>query len=229
MGILQVSSPPGTLRYTRFPLAYLVEAADDICYEIMDIEDAHKLKILPTADTRELLMAYFTPERRDEIQHNLSRLDVHDLNEQIVYLRSCVINALEGECVRAFVDNEQAILAGTFQGTLIEHISDTPRRAYEECVRTSFGHIYHSKDVVDIELAGFRVMTFLVHLMVEAAMHPERAYSQLLLNRVSRQYQIRAPRLYDRLMAVLDYISGMTDVYALDLYRKINGMSFPII
>ena len=229
LGILQVSSPPGTLRYTRFPLAYLVEAADDICYEIMDIEDAHKLKILPTAETRELLMAYFTPERRDEIQHNLSRLDVHDLNEQIVYLRSCVINALEGECVRAFVDNEQAILAGTFQGTLIEHISDTPRRAYEECVRTSFGHIYHSKDVVDIELAGFRVMTFLVHLMVEAAMHPERAYSQLLLNRVSRQYQIRAPRLYDRLMAVLDYISGMTDVYALDLYRKINGMSFPII
>jgi len=60
-------------------------------------------------------------------------------------------------------------------------------------------------------------------------MNPERAYSQLLLNRVSPQYQIHAPRLYDRLMAVLDYISGMTDVYALDFYRKINGMSFPNI
>ena len=72
-------------------------------------------------------------------------------------------------------------------------------------------------------------MTSLTDIMVEAAMHPTRAYSELLLNRVSRQYQIRAPRLYDRLLAVLDYISGMTDVYALDLYRKINGMSFPII
>jgi dGTPase len=96
-------------------------------------------------------------------------------------------------------------------------------------VRTSFGHIYHSKDVVDIELAGFHVMTSLTDTMVGAVMNPERAYSQLLLNRVSPQYQIHAPRLYDRLMAVLDYISGMTDVYALDFYRKINGMSFPNI
>ena len=174
-------------------------------------------------------MAYFTPARRQEIEANLSRLDVYDVNEQIVYLRSSVINTLEGECVRVFVEHEQEVLEGRFEGTLIQHISETPRRAYEECVRISYDHIYHSKDVVDIELAGFRVMTFLIHEMVEAVMHPERAYSQLLLNRVSRQYQIHAPRLYDRLMAVLDYISGMTDVYALDLYRKINGMSFPNI
>lgn len=229
LGIKQLDSAPGSLRYARFPLTYLVEAADDICYEIMDIEDAHKLKILPTAETKELLMAYFTPARRQEIEANLSRLDVYDVNEQIVYLRSSVINTLEGECVRVFVEHEQEILEGRFEGTLIQHISETPRRAYEECVRISYDHIYHSKDVVDIELAGFRVMTFLIHEMVEAVMHPERAYSQLLLNRVSRQYQIHAPRLYDRLMAVLDYISGMTDVYALDLYRKINGMSFPNI
>ncbi len=229
LGISRIPSPDGTLRYARFPLVYLVEAADDICYEIMDIEDAHKLKILSTADTRELLLAYFTPERRREIEEYMARLDVHDVNEQIVYLRSCVINCLEGECVRAFVENEEAILSGTFEGTLIKHISDIPRRAYEACVNMSFGHIYRSKDVVDIELAGFRVMTELMHLMVEAVLHPNRTYSQLLLNRVSRQYQIRAPRLFDRLMAVLDYISGMTDVYALDLYRKINGTSFPII
>ena len=229
LGIIRFEDTMGAVRYARFPLVWLVEAADDICYEIMDIEDAHKLKILTTADTKELLMAYFTPERREEIQRNLSRLDVYDVNEQIVYLRSSVINTLENECVHVFVNNEQAILNGTFSGPLIQHISETPRRAYDECVNTSFRHIYHSKDVVDIELAGFRVMTFLVHEMVEAAMHPERAYSQLLLNRVSRQYQLRAPRLYDRLMAVLDYITGMTDVFALDLYRKINGMSLPSI
>ena len=229
LGISRFDSPEGTLRYARFPLVYLVEAADDICYEIMDIEDAHKLKILSTADTRELLLAYFTPERRREIEEYLARMDVYDVNEQIVYLRSCVINCLEGECVRVFVEAEEQILSGTFEGTLIQHISDIPRTAYNACVSKSYDHIYHSKDVVDIELAGFRVMTELVHLMVEAVMYPQRTYSQLLLNRVSRQYQIRAPRLYDRLMAVLDYISGMTDVYALDLYRKINGMSFPII
>ena len=229
LGLFRIDSPPQTYRYVRFPLAWLVEAADDICYEIMDIEDAHKLKILSTSDTKDLLMSYFTPNRRDEIRKNLSRLSVHDVNEQIVYLRSCVINALESECVRVFVEKEQEMLAGHSVSPLIQQISETPRRAYEECVRVSYGLIYHSKDVVDIELAGFRVITFLIHEMVEAAMHPERAYSQLLLNRVSRQYQIRHPRLYDRIMAVLDYISGMTDVYALDLYRKLNGMSFPII
>ena len=229
LGIPCQSAPEASLHYARFPLAYLVEAADDICYEIMDIEDAHKLKILPTADVKELLLAYFDSNRKAEIVERMQELDVHDVNEQVVYLRSCVINDLEGECVRVFVNHEQEILEGRFQGTLIQHISDIPRRAYEDCVRISYDHIYHSKDVVDIELAGFRVITFLIHEMVEAVMHPERAYSQLLLNRVSHQYQIRAPRLYDRLMAVLDYISGMTDVYALDLYRKITGMSFPIV
>ena len=229
LGIPQLSSAPDACRYARFPLVYLVEAADDICYEILDLEDAHKLRILSPADTRDLLLAYFDADRRDEIVRHLSRLDVHDVNEQIVYLRSCAINCLESECVRVFVEAERDILEGRFRGTLIQHISPTPRAAYDACVSASYSHIYHSRDVVDIELAGFRVMTFLTGLFTEAVMHPERAYSQLLLNRVSRQYQIRAPRLYDRLLAVLDYISGMTDVYALDLYRKINGMSFPII
>lgn len=229
LGIKKMASAPGTLRYARFPLVYLVEAADDICYEIMDIEDAHKLKILSTEDTQDLLFNFFSEERKQEIREHLSQLGVHDVNEQIVYLRSCVINHLENECVHVFVEHEKDILNGDFEGSLIQHIAPELRQAYEKCVCTSYGHIYHSKDVVDIELAGFKVMTFLTDLMVEAVTHPERAYSQLLLSRVSKQYEIHAPRLYDRLMAVLDYISGMTDVYALDLYRKINGMSLPII
>lgn len=225
LGIPQLDAPMGALRYARFPLVYLVEAADDICYEIMDIEDAHKLKLLSTADTRELLLAYFPPERQCQILEHISQCGVDDDGEQIVYLRSSVINLLENECVQVFVDNEADILAGRFTGSLIEHISPTPRRAYEACVEASYRHIYHCREVVDIELAGFRVMTELMHLMVEAAMNPQRAYSQLILGRVSKQYQIRSQRIYDRLLAVLDYISGMTDVYALDLYRKTTGIS----
>jgi len=229
LGLIRQPSPEGTLRYARFPLVYLVEAADDICYEIMDIEDAHKLKILTTERTKELLLAYFSDEQIKRINDNLERQGVADVNEQIVYLRSCVINALENACVQVFVDNEERILAGQFEGSLINHITPHLRDAYKACEQESFSHIYHAKDVLDIELAGFRVMSFLIDLFVDAATHPERAYSKLLLNRVSSQYEIKAPRLYDRLMAVLDYVSGMTDVYALDLYQKVNGMSFPII
>ena len=75
----------------------------------------------------------------------------------------------------------------------------------------------------------YQVITTLVDLMIEAVRYPEKAYSQLLINRVSSQYHIQAPTLYEKIQAVLDYISGMTDVYALDLYRKINGNSLPAL
>ena len=226
LGIIRLPSPDGTVRYARYPLVYLVEAADDICYQVMDIEDAHKLKLLTTDETKHLFLAYFGEEQQHHIEERMGQL-IDDVNEQIVYLRSCVINCLEQQCVRAFVENEEAILSGTFQGSLIKHIDDLPRRAYEQCGQTAFKKIYHCKDVVDIELAGYKVITTLTHLMVQAVTHSDRAFSQLLINRVSTQYDILAPTLYERIMAVLDYISGMTDVYALDLYRKINGMSLP--
>lgn len=225
LGIHCIQDNGTDVQYARYPLVYLVEAADDICYEIMDIEDAHKLKILTTEETEQLLLGFFDGERRHHIEERMMTVD--DINERIVYLRSVAISVLETECVQVFYNHEEEILAGTFQGSLIDHISDTPRRAYQTCVETAFAKIYHSKDVVDIEIAGFQVITQLIDLMVEAVIHPEKAYSKLLINRVSSQYEINAPTLYGRIMAVLDYISGMTDVFALDLYRKINGMSLP--
>lgn len=225
LGIKKVADENGTLRYARYPLVYLVEAADDICYEVMDIEDAHKLKLLTTEETQRLLLAFFADEQREHIATRMRTVD--DVNEQIVYLRSCVINCLEQECVRTFVEHEEEILAGTFNSSLIEHISSTPRRAYEACVDIAYKKIYHCKDVVDIEIAGYSVITTLTDLMVKAVTHSEKAFSQLLINRVSPQYDILAPTLYERILGVLDYISGMTDVYALDLYRKIKGMSLP--
>lgn len=227
LGIIRYDSPHGTLHYARYPLVYLVEAADDICYEIMDIEDAHKLKILTTDETKELLLAYFSPQQKERIIQRMNTVD--DRNEQIVYLRSCVINALETECVRVFVENEDKILAGEFKGSLIDYIDEIPKQAYRNCEEVSYQRIYNSKDVVDIEIAGFKVITTLLDLMVQAVIHPDKAFSQLLVNRVSTQYDIKSPTLYGRILAVLDYISGMTDVYAMDMYRKINGMSIPTL
>ena len=121
------------------------------------------------------------------------------------------------------------ILSGTFQGPLIKQIAQPVRDAYRKCSDTAFAKIYCAKDVLDIELAGYQVITTLVDLMIEAVRYPHKAYSQLLINRVSHQYDMQAPTLYGKIQAVLDYISGMTDVYALDLYRKINGNSLPAV
>ena len=215
------------LKYARHPLVYLVEAADDICYQLMDIEDAYKLKILTPQETRDLLMGYFTDERKAHIERTLHIVD--DANEQVAYLRSSVIGLLTGECTRVFLEHETDILAGTFEGSLIKHIAPTPAQAYRRCAEVAGQKIYRSRDVLDIELAGFRIISTLLELMTDAVRSPWKTYSRLLIDRVSSQYNMQAPTLYERVQAVLDYVSGMTDVFALDLYRKINGNSLPAV
>ncbi|MEG1586528.1 MAG: deoxyguanosinetriphosphate triphosphohydrolase [Bacteroidales bacterium] len=223
LGILK--DPENEQRYRRHPLVYLVEAADDICYQIMDIEDAHKLKLLTTAETMELFMAYFNEERKIHIQKTLSI--VTDINEQIGYLRSCVIGELVNECARVFVENEEALLKGLFSKPLIDCIAELPAEAYRACSRKAWERLYRSSDVVDIELAGHQIISILLDKLIFAVENPDKSYARLLLDRIPKQYETNAPTKYERIMSVLDYISGMTDIYALDLYRKIYGMSLP--
>lgn len=227
--ITKLSQPDEPIRYARHPLVYLVEAADDICYEIMDIEDAHKLKILSFEETAHLLMGFFDEETQRHIKQRIADEGLTDNNEKVVYMRACAVGKLENKCVEAFVANEEAILNGTFEGSLIDHINERQRQAYKHCSTLSYQRIYHSKPVLDVELAGYKIMQTLMETMIEAAVNPERFYSQQLLRRFSSQYDIQSPDLETRIMAVIDYISGMTDVYALEIYQKINGISLPII
>ena len=229
MGIVQLSSPGEPLRYARHPLVFLVEAADDICYEIMDLEDAHKLKILSYDETAHLMLSFFDETDQNRILQRIDEEQLCDANEKIQYLRACVIGKLENECVAAFLRHEADILAGTFTSSLIDHVSPIPHEAYVACTRISKQRIYMSQPVLDVELSGYRIMATLMELMVEAIEHPDRYYSRQLIGRVSSQYDIENPSLEIRLMAVIDYISGMTDVYALDVYQKICGISLPLV
>lgn len=225
LGLKQLSAKGESLRFARHPLVYLVEAADDICYQLMDIEDAHKLKLLTTAETTSLLMGFLNEHKQERAQRVFQA--VSDTNEQIAYLRSTIIGLLVNECTRVFMEHEDELLEGGFEGSLIKRMQLPLKEAYERCSETAFQRIYRSKEVLEVELAGYRVISTLIDLMIEAVTHPDKAYSRMLINRVSSQYDIQAPTLYGKVQAVLDYISGMTDVYALDLYRKINGGGLP--
>jgi dGTPase len=229
LGISCKSAPGEPLKYARHPLVYMVEAADDICYEIMDIEDSHKLKILSYAETEHLLLSFFDEDIQQKIRQRIIDEELTDENEKVVYMRASVIGKLENECVAAFLAHEEEILAGTFEGSLIDHISERQKKAYKECEKISYSKIYQSKPVLDIELSGYQIMATLMKVFVEAAVNPSRFYSKQLLRRVSSQYDIENENLEERIMAVLDYISGMTDIYALDIYQKINGISLPIV
>ena len=227
LGLIRLSREGEPLRYCRHPLVFLVEAADDICYQMMDIEDAYKLKILTREETIALLSPFIEEHKRGHLTEVLDM--VTDTNEQIAYLRSKVIGILIDECAEAFIRHEEEILNGTFSEPLIKHASERCRLAYKHCSEVAVKKIYRSRDVLDIELAGFRIINTLIELMIDAVIHPDNAYSRLLIDRVSSQYNLYAPSLYGKVQAVFDYISGMTDVFALDLYRKINGNSLPAV
>lgn len=221
---------PGTkARYARHPLVYLVEAADDICYEIMDIEDSHKLKILTFEETSSLLLGFFDEETQKGINQRIIDEGITDENEMVIYMRACVIGKLENLCVQVFVDNEESILSGTFEDALIDHIPQLQLDAYRRCMEVSATKIYLSKPVLDIELSGYNILQTLMEQFVNAVLQPDKHYSRQLIRRVSSQYDINSEDLETRLLAVIDYISGMTDIYALDIYQKINGISLPIV
>lgn len=223
LGIIQ----KGDGVYVRHPLVYLVEAADDICYQVMDLEDAHKLKIVSTRETIDLMLGFFPEERKKRIHEVMN--NVADKNEKVGYLRSCIIGLLVHECADAFVLHEEQILTGEFQGCLIDHISDLTKNAYNACSALAYEKIYRASSVVEIDLAGNRIIAFLMKKLIDAVRFPEKNYSQLLLSKVPQQYEVDAPTLFGKIQAVLDHMSAMTDVYALDLYRKLNGMSLPAV
>ena len=214
-------------RYCRHPLVYMVEAADDICYQVMDIEDGHKLKLLTTYETIELLTGLFTEERKAHMREVME--NVADPNETIVYLRSCVVGLLVQECAKTFVEHEDEIMEGRFEGSLIDNISPLPKEGYRHCSEVAFKKLYRAGYVVDVDLAGIRIINLLLEKLTQAVLHPESNYSQLLLNKFPQQYDVHAATLFEKLQGVLDHISAMTDVYALNLYRQLDGISLPTV
>lgn len=221
LGIKQID--PEKNRYARYPLVFLVEAADDICYQVMDLEDAYKLGILSHQEVCELMLPLIEEEERNEVCDIIKTIQDH--NEQIALLRSKAINSLAESCADLFLQYEEEILSGTFQGALIKQ---TPyAEAYNKASRIAYKQIYTSRDVLDVELAGHRIFSEIIERMMHALMHPEYAYSQTFLNRVSSQYDLNERSTYGKIQCTLDYISGMTDLYALDLYRQITGMNLP--
>ena len=173
-------------------------------------------------------MRYLPQKRRERAENEVFKM-VSDENEQISYLRSSVVGTLIDGVSKVFMDNEEVILNGEFQGALIDHLPEELREAYKHSSKVSVKKIYRAQMVLDIELAGYKIISELLDVLMSAVFEPEKAYSKQFLSRIPQQYNVSAESDYEKVQSILDYISGMTDVYALDLYRKINGMSLPTI
>jgi len=223
----QLSESP--LRYARHPLVFLVEAADDICYQVMDVEDAQKLKIISSADAEDLLMAFFDPVNdKDTLQMIHENLVVvQDKNERVSYLRAMVIGKLVRECARIFLDRMDLLLNGEESPSLLKLLEGSSRHAMEEIRKISVSRIYKDPAVIQIEIAGYKILGTLLEEFTPAILDPRDPLSEKLLSIIPQQYHLQSENLYDQLQTIVDFVSGMTDLYALDLYRKITGINLP--
>ena len=132
-------------------------------------------------------------------------------------------------CAATFVEHEQDILRGRFEGSLIDHIPVQAAEGYRRCSELAYHRLYRASYVVDVDLAGNRIINLLLEKLIDAVLHPERNYSPLLLNKFPQQYDVHAPNVFEKIQAVLDHISAMTDIYALNLYRQLDGISLPTV
>ena len=217
------------LQYARHPFVYLVEAADDICYQIMDVEDAHKLKIISSADAESLLLAFFDQGVDGEtlsIIHNNLKI-VQDRNERVSYLRAMVIGKLVRECAQLFFDRIGQILQGENIPSLIKMLEGSSKSAMEEVKKISVSRIYKDPSVIQIEIAGYKILGTLLEEFTPAILDPHDPLSEKLLSIIPQQYHLQSENRYEQLQTIVDFVSGMTDLYALDLYRKITGINLP--
>lgn len=214
-------------QWVRHPLAFLVEAADDICYHIIDLEDGCNLGLVSHEDTVELyaqiLGEQFDPGKLKNIKSK---------REQISTLRALTIGKLIHQCIELFGDVESEMLSGKFDHSLADVIP--LKDGLEDIKMVSIEKIYRSRSVLEIEAAGYHVINGLLDSFVPAAINKregslskkDQVNYRLLPEDV--QYELEhSDTLYIGIRSLLDYISGLTDTNAMNLYRKIRGISLP--
>jgi len=213
------------ITYKRHPFVYLVEAADDICYNIIDFEDAHRLGIFSTDYVSSIFLEIIKLNQNERIESVLTTAEKlkEDPNEKIAYLRAKAINYLAIRCADLFMDDHLDILNGKYSGDLISNIPET-KEIIKKIKEISIEKIYNYPSVVKIELAGFRIMSGLVEDFVNAALiskENRQKRDKKILSLLPNQYKIKEYSThYEKVMSIIDFVSGMTDLYALKLYRN---------
>ena len=237
-----VEREPGV--FSRHPLAFLVEAADDICYAVIDLEDSAKLGLIPTNVACDLLDAVLPPAKAD------SRGPPAHLGTRMAQARARAIGVLIQSCVKGFLDNVEAMEEGRWEQSLVSVRDDVrkPLKAIKDITRS---HGYESERVLQIESAGFKTLGGLLDMFASAVVtdspnREQKKLRQLLpLELFQRPEHVRAEgkepesrdeaiqaalarlSMYQRLLCVTDYISGMTDGFAVELFQRLSGIKLP--
>ena len=227
-----VSESEEPLSFKRHPFVYLVEAADDICYSIIDMEDGHRLGIVSREEIVSLFGGVIKSINRPE--ENWDKIykyfnDIEDRNESIAFLRAKVINVLTLESVSAFLDNQHEILNGNYNNTLVDSI-EQKCEPLKMIGQLSLEKIYQHDTVMQIEIAGYNVLSELLELFIPALLIEKPSHKQqMVLKLFPYQFTefMQTDSGYLKVMSALDFLAGMTDTYATEMYRRLKGIVIP--
>ncbi|MBM6499561.1 deoxyguanosinetriphosphate triphosphohydrolase [Flavobacterium macrobrachii] len=206
--------------YERHPLAFLVEAADDICYTIIDFEDGINLGLV----SEDFALEYLIKLVKDTIDAAKYQT-LTTKEDRISYLRALAIGNLINDAVRVFVENEEAILQGKF------HFALTDKSKYkaqmDDIIKLSVKNIYQSREVIEKELSGYQIINTLLDKFITAFNnnHEGKAtnYDKLLLKILPEKHHLEKENLYDRLLHICHYISMLTDGKAVELFKIVSA------
>ena len=156
---------------------------------------------------------------------------INDDNQKVQYLRAMLINLLIFRVRDIFMEKEELLLEGAVEKSLIDYLPERELALMKKIDAFSVQHIYNHRSVVEIEIAGYNVIGGMLKEFFGAVLNPRSVKSEKLLQLISKQFIITGEpaHFYNDIQAVVDFISGMTDLFAVDLYRKITGMTFPQI
>ncbi len=203
--------------YERHPLAYLVEAADDICYTIIDFEDGINLGLV----SEDFALEYLIKLVKDTIDTNKYQT-LTTKEDRISYLRALAIGNLINDAVRIFIENEEAILKGEFPFALTD--KSKYKAQIDDIIKLSVKNIYQSREVIEKELSGYQMINNLLDKFITAYNNKHEGkstnYDKLLLKILPEKHDVEKEDLYDRLLHICHFVSMLTDGKAL-LYNKI--------
>jgi len=217
---LQKRGEEKDLSYGRHPLAYLVEAADDICYTIIDFEDGINLGLIEEEFALEYLINLVKGNIYREKYNNLKKS-----SDRIAYLRSLAINTLVDEATSVFIENEEAILKGEFTASLLD--KSKYKAQIDDIIKISVEKIYQSNEVTEKEIAGYKILNTLLDVFsisTENYFKNKRThYDKLIMKNLADDLQSQKS-MYHQLMTVCNYISQLTDGNAMLIFQKTNGI-----
>jgi dGTPase len=209
-----------------------MEAADSICYLVMDIEDGYKKRYISYDQLREFLYGLEGLATKIQQLENDHKGPGHEI-AIVVNLRIHLIGVLARRALENFRNNYDAICAGTYQFELIK--DDTSKLA-DKLMTFCTDKIFSHREICSLELSGHSVLNGLLEYFTDTIINGDTHYKKRGISLISESI-MRVALLenglpeksfenlsnYYKLRVIVDYITGMTDQFAVDQFQKLSG------